>query len=323
MNLILSVAERTREKGGWLDVLRPGFSLLDQLEDLVVKEMQLALGGSSTPGDYDWELMKSRMDGGRLLRVGMMNARNLPSFDLSMIGKSQMESYVYVDQYRDLEDVVSSCILSSYIPFGTGPLRANQEESNTVVKKAHVKVMEMEQLGFIKHGITGNPIKSKAKDKDSNADNETKSIGTHDSGICYMDGGLVNNWPSINSDTIIVSPIIGSYSNPHISPSATNCSEDPSRNDVQEFLAKLAKSNPLFLNLKSILVPHLNIHPPSVQISDSIRFDLTQENLESFFRMIKSSEDSVLEERFHQGYNDATLFLKDRGWLSKFNITML
>ena len=314
MNVILSVSERTRQKGGWLDVLRPGFSLLDQLEDLFVKEMQLALGGSSTKGDYDWELMKKRMDGGRLLRVGLMHVNHHKgigagaSFDLNMIGKTQLESYAYVDQYRDLEDVISACMLSSYIPLGTGPLRANQDESNTAVKRAHVKVMEMEQLGFVKHGITGKPLHTKSNERSSNLLNDEKNEGNNEVGICYMDGGLVNNWPQIDSDTIIVSPIKGTYTNPHISPADTsNPDESPTiPNDLQEFLADLTKSNPFFSNLQKLPVPNMDIHPPTVQVSDSIRFDVTRDNLETLFRMMKSSEDSVLEERFQQGYNDAT-----------------
>ena len=306
MNVILTVAERTRQKGGWLDILRPGFSLLDQLEDLIVGEMQIALGGSSASGDYDWDLMKKRMDGGRLLRIGLMHAANHKGIDLNMIAKTNMESYVYVDEYRDLDDVISACMLSSYIPLGTGPLRANQEESNTAVKRAHVKVMEMERLGFIKHGITGKPVYSKDKDVvsvDKENDEEKNRVG-----ICYLDGGLVNNWPQIDSNTIIVSPIQGTYTNPNISPKGrVSPDESPTNsNDFQSFLADLAKSNPLFSGLQRIPVPNLDIHPPTMQVSDTIRFDLTRDNLETLFRMLKSSDDSFLEERFQQGYNDAT-----------------
>ena len=71
-----------------LNSLTPGFSLLDQVEDVMMNAMQVALGGSAdNPNDYDNDLLMNRIDHGRLLRIGITDTRDFASNMRKNIGK--------------------------------------------------------------------------------------------------------------------------------------------------------------------------------------------------------------------------------------------
>ena len=196
MNVVLNVAMKTKEKGGFLDVLKPGFSLVDELDGLEL-QMQKALGGSDdTPGDYDNELLMNRIQQGSLLHVGLADRDKL---SLSTPSEN-VNAYVYVDQYRNLKDVISACILSSYVPVGTGPMDEN-DVKNVAVKRAWKDVSAMEELRFLKDGITKSPVVKEPQEK-----------------LRYLDGGLAKMFPEIDKFTLMVSPLGGRFQNPYIAP---------------------------------------------------------------------------------------------------------
>ena len=223
MATVLTVAGRTREKGGLLDVIRPGFSLVDELDEPMRREMQKALGGdgsSSDYDDYDIDMLQNRTKNGELLRIGLSDRRtmDITSFD------RDLSSYLYVDRYRDLDDILAASVLSSYIPFGTGPLRPEVETVNLSVKKAWKRIRQMERLGFVKNGVTGVPLQN----GDTEAEEENHTVHTantdaddspeNDNKVLYIDGGLVNMFPEIDASTVIVSPLNGSFVPPFIAP---------------------------------------------------------------------------------------------------------
>jgi len=298
MNVVLTVAQRTKDKGGILDVLSPGFSLIDQLEDLFVLEMQKALGGSAnSPGDYDNELLLNRIRNGELLHIGLCDRRKV---DFSMV-KRDLNSYVYADQYRNIKDITSACILSSYIPVGTGPLLGESDTKNLAVKRAWKGVKEMEELGFLKHGITGFPV----GDKPTNGDNASKlsqeGDDISDDKLRYMDGGLVNMFPVIDDSTVIVAPVNGMYSNPSVAPNVLSI-----ENNASDFRSKALE-----------LIQQLKF-PTHVEISDRVHIGANAQNLVSLYLMARSSSPEVLDEKFRDGYDDAERFLDDNNLLTVF-----
>lgn len=294
MNVILKVAQRTKEKGGVMDVLTPGFSLIDQLEDLLEIEMYKALGGShpkDSPNDYDNDLLMNRIQNGKLLHIGLTDREK---FDLSN-QKADLNAYVYADSYRDIKDICSAAILSSYIPFGTGPTLWEWDNKNLAVKRAWETVQDMEKRGFLKHGVSGAPVLG-ASDNPQSAQSGTYSnekeneIGDK---LRYLDGGLANLCPEIDERTLIVAPINGIYSSPFIAPLAPSVDEGS-----------------ILEQLKIIKY---------VEISDRVKIGANTKNLLALYQMATSSNNQVLEERFRDGYDDAKRFLSAKDLLTVYS----
>ena len=134
MEVVLTAARRTRELQNKqklinLDVLTPGFSLIDQVESPFREALVKALGGycetdksgNTTIHDIDPELFARRFSNGSL-RIGLTDRRGLWPPPLPFNSSRLLESYRYVDTFRNLEDVVACCMLSSYIPGATSTL---------------------------------------------------------------------------------------------------------------------------------------------------------------------------------------------------------
>mmetsp|Transcript_3962 Transcript_3962/g.9076 ORF Transcript_3962/g.9076 Transcript_3962/m.9076 type:complete len:406 (+) Transcript_3962:72-1289(+) len=310
MSTVIEIAQRTRDKGGTLDILRPGFSLVDQVEDLLRMNMKRALGGTGNAADdYDRELFLKRIRGGRNLRIGLTDKRKLP---IPGVIRDLPEAYRYIDQYRDVDDVVAACVLSSYIPGITGTLRGATCPMNDAVKRSWGRVHEMERLGYVKDGITGQQVAGTATDEPSD--------------LYYWDGGLADVFPTIDDSTVIVSPINGKYSNPSISPPWDRLSEDGenqvltgSKGDVGNVpptsLGKTGRED-AFTDL--IIKRSLAIFPLTVQAHALASLGINTENAETLFRMMWSSDSEVLEERFRCGFDDAHRFLEEKSLLRTF-----
>jgi len=298
MNVVLQVAERTRSKGGLLDVLRPGFSLIDQLDDLLVLEMQKALGGSGdqdSPNDYDNELLLNRIQNGKLLHIGLTDRKK---FDVSNT-KADLNAYVYADTYRDMKDICSAAILSSYIPLGTGPAIWDWSDENIAVKMAWKTVKDMEKEGFLKHGISRTNVlegasqtQSIKKETEADSDSSDDKDGVDDV-LRYLDGGLANLCPEIDSRTLIVAPINGIYSHPFIAPLAPNIDEDSILEQWK-------------------VVKH-------IEISDRVKIGLNTQNVVALYQMARSSSPEVLETKFRDGYDDAKRYLSDHDMLTVYS----
>ena len=118
------------------------------------KEMPLiimeALGGTpeNEYKDYDKVEFQERVKG---LKVGVSQRRRI-------IRGSK--AFCYIDQFRDVNDLVAACILSSYIPRFTGPRRGNLSKRHGAVSRANTRVQEMEALGFLKSFATDQPHRS-------------------------------------------------------------------------------------------------------------------------------------------------------------------
>lgn len=305
MDTLLQIAKRTRDKGGSLDVLRPGFSLVDQVEDLLLLNMKRALGGTGeAASDYDKELWTKRIAGGRLLRIGLTDYR---LFTPAGVARDVPEAYRYVDQYRDVDDAVAACILSSYIPGATGTLRGAQCPMNASVRNSWARVHAMERLGYVKDGRTGQAVTS----------TETDEPGD----LYYWDGGLADVFPTIDDDTLIVSPINGHYTNPSISPSmpADMDQQSSALNERTNALPNGGTTQKVEQDLTSMIMQRaLDIIPTTVKGHARASFGLNAQNADTLRRMMWSSDDTVLEERYKSGYDDAVRFLREKDLLTTY-----
>jgi len=253
--------------------------------------LQKSLGGNpNVHGDYDNDLLLNRIQGGSLLRIGFTNKQKFEFTNL----EERVKAYVYADQYRDLNDIVSACILSSYIPIVTGPLMGAEDPfQNLAVQRAWRKVKEMHKQGFIKNGLTNNVDKS----VDNNLyqirqeEEDNKQAEKDAGGVIFFDGGFANNWPTIDEFTVIATPLNGVFSNPNISPN-------------KSFEKDEMESGRFFES------------PSIIKINDDASLGFNYENLDSVYKMVHSSEGSILEEKFQNGYDDARKFLDDKNMIS-------
>jgi len=273
MNVILELAQRVKKSGGILDCFRPGFSLIDQLEDLLLNALKKAC-------DDDNEYFLRRIENGKLLRIYIAHPNKLFSSNETQQSDVLYPSR-YMDEYRDFEDVVAACMLSSFIPGITGPVRGSLDTfDNKTVQRSSQRIRAL--CTDIKTSIkdsAGNPVLLTEEED-----------GISNSRDLYWDGGLCNNWPTIDDSTWIVSPLSGDYSpNLYIAPEYKTDDQD---------------SN------SSILPPWLS--PPKYVKWHGYRIDINQNNMESMLRMMISSDPDVLQQRFYDGYDDTKKFLEER-----------
>ena len=229
------------------------FSLVDETEGLLLKEMKYALGGSrlsknidddDDDDDYDKDLLLHRLghttkSGSRSswsrLRIGMTDRRRLPAASQTLWFSTVLlppairrRGYAYVDGYRDVRDIVAAAVMSSYVPPGiTGPIGFEQASrfGNLAIKRSSERLEEMERLGFVRHETTldstvvgdnerapERPAEDFTADMDATESSASRAI--------FLDGGLVNAWPVVDDETLVVSPIEGKFGpNPYICPS--------------------------------------------------------------------------------------------------------
>ena len=334
MEVVLTAARRTRELPiSILDALTPGYSLIDAVEGPFRMAIVKAMGGtlpSKQPRssddysldslyDVDPDLFRRRFPTGSL-RIGLTDKRALlSSFPPSSPLSSLPAAYRYVDSYRNVEDIVASCMLSSYIPGVTGPLMKDniaekllgtlyniaqsEKDKENVVKasandamiRASRQLHEMKRLGMVKDGRTH----ARIEPEHDTEEQET----TH-----YWDGGIADVFPTFDDGTIIVSLINGIYKNPAICPSLQeqhNEKEEGSQSLKSESLSYLIRS----------YIPTL---PATFRHCSKSHLGLNVENARAVKAMLLSSDDEQLYLRFRDGYDDATRFLSDRDLLRVF-----
>jgi hypothetical protein len=133
----------------------------------------------------------------------------------------------------------------------------------------------MLELGFVKYGETGETVQP------FNIHRETFFPGRE----FYWDGGLVNVWPVVDETTIIVTPICARFSpNPYISPAVKEEGD----------------------SMWNWIVP------PTIRVNDRAEIHLNYSNMETLRQMTLSSDETVLQQRFAQGYSDARYVLYSR-----------
>jgi hypothetical protein len=231
--------------------------------------------------DEDPELFLQRVNGG--LRIGLTDRRVFPP-----VGYNP-KAFVYVDKYRSVDDVVAACILSSYVPGVTGPALGSLAIKNHAVVRAARLMTDMIKDGCVKKGTTGETVQVRqytsnvAEAEESRQQKKNRHVLGRE--ICW-DGGLVNAFPTIDHKTIIVSPVAADFTNDAISPAI-------------EYSAASVR--------KLVLNPVVTLH-------------LTAANAAAVRCMVLSSEDSVLEKKFAQGYDNAKQFLNHRSFLSAHHV---
>ena len=262
------------------------FSLIDQVEEIFL---------NLTKG-IDNEYFQRRIDQGRLLRIGLADRRLLLWKQRSpqeLRKHNNLHAYVYVDQYRDVEDLVAALILSSYIPGITGPSAGSLSPINGAVRRSHARLQEMIQHGFVK-SIHGQPVPLQSN-QDSMTTTRAKNVsrllkdrnksGHSQEREFYWDGGLANTFPIIDSQTCVVTPFCGDFTpNPSICPDTRS----------------IARA-------------------PTVALNQRVQLHLCVENVETLMRVGFSSEDVILQDRFSHGYDDAYRFLSRQNLLSEFS----
>ena len=269
MDAVLQVAKRTRQAGR-LDALQPGFSLIDVAEEYFSPLLRQAV-----QDDPDYFLQ--RIDHGRLLRIGLTDRRVFPP-----IGNNPA-AFCFVDQYQSIDDVISACTLSSYVPGLTGPAWGSLYERHSAVVRATQHLRGMIAAGSVKQGATGKPIPPLSS--------VHHSEGVQGREICW-DGGLVNGFPHVDEHTVIVSPLAGNFTHDSITPSLDYVDES-SNNDKKS--------------------------PRALVVNDCAQIHLTTANAQTLRCMVLSSDDGVLQERFMQGYDNAYKFLDKRNLLSVYS----
>jgi len=329
MDVVLTAARRTRElsKKSLLptfDALTPGYSLIDAVEGTFREAIVKALGGTlpsksqqqnrdlsdhdytlESLYDIDPQLFQRRFPMGSL-RIGLTDKRALlSSFPPPSPLSALPTAYRYVDSYRNVEDVVAACMLSSYIPGVTGPLlkdnklleafniggsEKDEEAGNDAMKRAGRQLREMTRLGLVKDGKTGLPSAQQ-----SETEIERSSQDQDDDSTQYWDGGIADVFPTFDDNTIIVSPISGVYSNPTICPSMQQPNEVENNSSVSYLLRSY--------------VPSL---PATFRHCSKSSLGLNMENAKAVKDMILSSDDEQLYQRFKEGYDDTTRFLNER-----------
>jgi hypothetical protein len=279
MDAVFQVAKRTRQAGR-LDALQPGFSLIDVAEEYFSPLLRQAV-----QDDPDYFLQ--RIDHGRLLRIGLTDRRVFPP-----VGDNP-KAFCYVDHYQSIDDVISACTLSSYVPGVTGPAWGSLDERHSAVVRATQHLRGMIAAGSVKQGATGKPIPP------------LSTMQQHSEGvragreICW-DGGLVNNFPIVDEHTVIVTPLAGNFIHDSINPSLDYNLDESSSSSSTNDKRGSPSSRTLVYN-------------------DRVQIHLTTANARTVRCMVLSSDDNVLQERFMQGYDNASKFLDNRNLLSVYS----
>jgi len=191
MDIVLNIVKDAREKTGILDCLTPGFSLIDAAEPFILQALQTAAKKTNHLPD-------------KCLRIALTHPREFINPRVPTL-----ESYRYLDTFRNVEDIVAASILSSWVPGVTGPANVT-DKVNTVVRRS------FEHLA----GDGGAPLTHGVSETGVDIGDDLRGrAGAVSTTRVYWDGGLCNMWPIVDDQTLIVTPLNGMFSpNPFIAP---------------------------------------------------------------------------------------------------------
>lgn len=254
-----------------LFAMNDSVSLVDRVNEELQRLME----------EMDEEEILRRTSGGRL-RIGLTDSGYFPLFR----GKQQEEAYLFVDEFETLQEIVAACVLSSYVPGMTGPAPLERSiQTHPAVVQAGNHLKRMVERGVVRDG-KGNPRNRLLKDTSE-----------------LWDGGLVNLFPTINKDSILVTPFQGTFKNPTISP--TMVAGSPSLAD--------APSNGFAIS---------KIPKMALAINRWSSLDLSMENLRTLRYVALSSTDDELQTWFSQGYDTCQQFLSNQNMQSQVSVTV-
>jgi hypothetical protein len=334
MNIVFEIRRRVKEQGGKLDVLYPGISLVDHVWDLMFPAIQEAVGN-------DEERLLRRIGGSNRLRIALTCRSKYSSFSSPwtpaalvpanlVLARTQKiinkeashisSAYCYVDSYRSIADVVSACILSSYIPGLTGPARGVDDSTHKAVRNATTTILQILQVGAVKDGATGKPLSlSDVSAEDKTGNETTYEMPSTSRTEPFWDGGLSCVWPTVDHSTIIVCPIRARYEpNPAIYPELQhNGTSNSCKSNIEEDAKDGFFNGALERKIKAIFARRSDIITASFH---GKKVPIASDNAETIGRMIFSSSEDILQERFYRGYDDATRFLKEQGMLKVYSI---
>jgi hypothetical protein len=289
MQAVLNVNATCRNSAGPLDVLQPRFSLIDICEEQIRK---LVMAATQRNSEETLRLINEK----RSVRIGLTDRRRVAVLRRIIRNNNnnnkdkfkdssdhQDDAYLYVDQYRNVEDLIAASIVSSYVPGITGPLRGRNDPNNSALARATLRLEEMMALGYVKQGVTGAPIFAPNIKDTIEEDNILRMKSRLFDREMFWDGGLVNLFPLIDRGTVIVSPLAADFKH--------NASITPAIEYSEKQLTAV----------------------PALKVNSNARIHVTVENTLTLRCMMFSSEDSVLEAKFLQGYENATEFLKKSG----------
>jgi hypothetical protein len=334
MEVVLEAARKTRglaksnEFNVSLDVLTPGFSLIDQVEEPFRVSLVKALGGrmpekdaayqtmdDSNVYDIDPDLFQRRFPDGSM-RLGLTDRRVFGP-------RTILESYRYVDSFRNADDIIATCMLSSYIPGGTGPLHIHDKMPeflaglfgtknnsgstadsgkdktiNDTVHRAGARLRSMESIGLVKHGRTGLPVIPRQPKQEAELDQKPTVLSSTD----FWDGGIADVFPTFDDKTVIIAPVNGFFSNPAICPIH---STDEELNEVasqRDGETSSTTKKPFPLQLQTLIRTYM---PKTFRHCKKAELGLNNRNAKAVMKMAFSSEDEELYQIFRDGYDDA------------------
>lgn len=298
MQAVMEVSRRTRDTGGYLDALSPNCSLVDEMEEHLGRLIR-----ESVYEDEEYFLKRIHNNnssnnaatggGGSLLRIGLTDRRVFPP-----VGQNPRAA-CYCDTFRGIDDVLAACILSSYVPGVTGPAWGSLDGRYSAVTRASKLLTEMIQLGHVKKANTGEPLTLSTPLANATANIRGSSGDVRE--ICW-DGGLVDAFPYVDKNTVIVTPLaVNVFPHASINPSIGYDSNDNNKINDNE-VNKYETSD----NAKT--------KTPYVRLNDRIEVHWTAANANTFRCITFSSEDAVLQDKFAQGYDNA------QQWLVRHNL---
>lgn len=255
MSAALEISRATRKHP--LDALQPGFSLVDEMYQHFRQLVKDAV-------DNDPQAFLKRVNG--KLRIGLTDRRVFPP-----LGANE-KAYAVVDSYRGVDDVLAAALLSSYIPGVTGPIGGTWDTRHSALPWASRQVNEMIAAGCVKHGVTGQPI---------------PPLPLSSREICW-DGGLVNAFPIVDEETLMVSPV------------------------AVQFSKHAHTINPA-LQTTGVVVRAL-------RLNEWVSFHLTADNAIRLRQIVMSSDATVLQARFAEGYDDAQKYLERHSLMRRVTI---
>jgi hypothetical protein len=278
MNVTMKIAQTARQTGGIFDHLHPNFSLVDQ----VYFELQ------QLTSDIDEEYVLRQLKDNIKLRIGLTDSSLFPFFRR----QNSERAYMYVDEYESIEEILAACILSSYVPGLTGPIPLERSKKlHPAMTSATQHLQQMLQRGAVK-GQYGQPKQNLINPQTSE----------------FWDGGLSNLFPTINKESILVTPFAGRFQNPTISP-ATN------KNVMGEVDGE---QSAVTANYYKRMLGALTAIP----VSKYAALDLSMVNMRAMRYVALSSTDEELQSWFTEGYDNALNFINHQSMKSQFSITV-
>lgn len=302
--------------------------MLDHAWDLLVSTIQSAINN-------DEEYFMRRIEYGQLLRIGLTHKRtlfdsNTPVMHSKHRGKGRerkndeekekekanlttassssssvliSDAFCYIDQFRNTNDVLSACILSSYIPGLFGPARAIFDRKNLVVRRACETLSELTHLGAVKFAYSDEPVEQQTSESPSSGD-RNQSHEDESATDQFWDGGLSNVWPTLDDSTVIVSPISGIFEpNPSICPSLKG--SDTVGDDMSKYTDTMKRIDAKFGESGGNGDDDDSKNSTRQFSWHGRMIYMDRQNAETVRRMTLSSDDDVLQARFQRGYNDA------------------